>query len=96
MNLTSLYHSDEVTPRYGVCKNLLFSQISGNFGAYANSVHQALLSSRGEPEYKARAWLYLVVWLFQSCNWPDAGHYRPKWEGLGRLYRDQGGAEVSI
>jgi len=44
MKVTSPYLSDEVTPRYGVCKNLLFPQISGNFGACANSVHQALLS----------------------------------------------------
>jgi len=42
MKVTSLYHSGEVTPRYGVCKNLPFSQICGNFGACANSVQHPL------------------------------------------------------
>jgi len=53
MKVTSPCHSDEVTLPFGVCKNLLFSQISGNFGACANSVHQALLSPCQEPGYEA-------------------------------------------
>jgi len=53
MKVASPYNSDEVTPRYEVCKNLLFSQICGNFDACANSVHQALLSPLREPGYEA-------------------------------------------